>query len=92
VYDPVSDKTILFGGNFYGDETWSFDYSTSTWTKLEPSPNPGVLFKQAMAYSTATGLVVMFGGQPTEVNFDYEDLTWIYDSKANTWTNVTRSP
>lgn len=92
VYDPTSNKTILFGGDLNGDETWTYDYSTSTWTKLDPSPNPGVLYKHAMAYSTGAGLVVLFGGQPNEVNFDYEDHTWIYNPKDNTWTNVTRSP
>jgi hypothetical protein len=92
VYDPASNKTILFGGNLDGDETWTYDYSTSTWTKLDPNLNPGVLYKHAMAYSTAAGLVVLFGGQPTEANFDYEDHTWVYDPKATTWTDVTRSP
>jgi hypothetical protein len=92
VYNPEEDRTILFGDNYGGTETWSYDYSTSTWKKLDPSPNPGVLYKHAMAYSTAAGLLVLFGGQPTEVNFDFTDQTWIYDPKANTWTDVTPSP
>jgi hypothetical protein len=92
VYNPEAERTILFGGIFGGVETWSYDYSTSTWTKLEPDPNPGVIYKHAMAHSTAAGLGVLFGGQPTLIDFDYEDHTWIYDPKANTWTDVTRRP
>jgi hypothetical protein len=67
-YNTVADRTILFGGLAYegsaGElETWSYDYSTNTWTKLEPAENPGRCTRHAMAYSSASDGAILFGGQ-----------------------------
>ena len=42
VYDPVTDRTILFGGQIggaqfsYSEEIWVFDLNTNTWTNITP--------------------------------------------------------
>jgi hypothetical protein len=97
VYDSSADQMLLYGGmrQWGGDvgglETWSFDYSTSTWTFLEPDQTPGRRSAHAMAYDAQADRVILFGGQSTEL-FDFTNQTWVYDPKANTWTDVTRSP
>jgi len=89
VYDANADRTILFGGEYQGDETWAYDYNTNTWTDLKPSTVTGRLSRHAMAYSTAADRVILFGGQVGLTNFNYTGETWSYDLNTNTWTNVT---
>ena len=42
VYDPVADRTILFGGQLggaqysYSEEIWVFDLNTNIWTNITP--------------------------------------------------------
>ena len=92
VYDAKADRTILFGGEYQGDETWAYDYNTNTWTDLKPSTVPGKLSRHAMVYSTAADRVILFGGQVGPTNFKYTGETWTYDLNTNTWTNVTPQP
>jgi hypothetical protein len=97
VYNSAADQMLLYGGMLLwggdagGSETWSFDTSTSTWTLLEPDQTPGRRSLHAMAYDALADRVILFGGQSTEL-FDFTNQTWVYDPKANTWTDVTRSP
>jgi N-acetylneuraminic acid mutarotase len=91
VYDPATDRVIMFGGDgarSFGD-TWAFDAATSTWTDLSPSmPLPSGRSGHSMAYDSSTGLVIMFGGGALENIFND---TWAYDPKTNTWTNLDPS-
>ena len=92
-YDAESGRMILYGGSPKGgDETWAYDHSANTWTKLEPSTIPGKLSRHAMVYSTAAERVILFGGQVGLVNFQYTEKTWTYDLNTNTWANVTLHP
>jgi hypothetical protein len=40
VYDPLTDQSILFGGQiegaqfFYSAKTWLYDLNTNTWTNI----------------------------------------------------------
>lgn len=44
VYSPVTDRLILFGGQFehtafkYSNDTWSYDLNTNTWTNMTLQP------------------------------------------------------
>jgi N-acetylneuraminic acid mutarotase len=95
VYDLDRQKLYLFGGynwTAFLNDTWSFDPSTGDWTQLSPSGTvpPGREY-HAMAYDSAAGKVIMFGG----VN-DSGTLadTWAYDPAADTWEQLhpTNSP
>jgi hypothetical protein len=89
VYDPAGRRMILFGGTV-GDrgeplgDTWAFDYGTNTWSDLAPVSAPSPRAWHAMAYESVYGVMVMFGGGPTEAT--WADGTWIYDPVANTWS------
>ena len=82
---------ILFGGEnehqrkLY-DDTWAYHLETNTWTELDPDAPPSERGWHAMAYSTAAGQIVLFGGGPSRQQ--YTDETWIYNPAANTWTNI----
>jgi hypothetical protein len=85
-YDPISKKTILFGGanrtNLFGD-TWTFD--GQSWTQVQtliaPSPRIGVM----LAYDVVTKRMVMFGGEGEQAILGD---TWLWDGATLTWTQA----
>jgi len=38
VYDPINDKTLMFGGSVgtYVNSVWAYDYESNTWTNMNP--------------------------------------------------------
>jgi len=91
-YDALSDKTVLYGGARFGDETWAYDYNTNSWKKLELDPVPGKLWSQAMAYSPAIDRIILFGGEINQNKEIETGDTWLFDLNTSTWTNVGLKP
>jgi N-acetylneuraminic acid mutarotase len=96
-YDPESDRTVVYGGvrlgsGETGNETWAYNYNTNTWMNLQPSAAPDKRSRHAMAYNAATNKIILFGGEVGPLEFDYTGETWIYDTSANTWTNIMPQP
>ena len=89
VYDPVGRRFILFGGETWqvkhplGD-TWAYDPKKNSWTNLSPTSSPSPRARQAMAYDSEAGSIVMFGGGADP--FHFLNDTWTYDPAKNTWT------
>jgi|HubBroStandDraft_6_1064221.scaffolds.fasta_scaffold00095_6 hypothetical protein len=85
-YDPISKKTILFGGanetKLLGD-TWTFD--GQSWTQVQtlvaPSPRIGMM----LAYDAVAKRMVLFGGEGEEAILGD---TWLWDGAALTWTQA----
>jgi N-acetylneuraminic acid mutarotase len=102
VYDPNTQRVIMFGGSYGGknglNETWAYDPSINTWTNLNP---PGTLplgrLGQSMVYDPSAHRVIMFAGDSGTGRFgeglDDNTLndTWAYNPTANTWTNLNPS-
>ena len=62
-YDPVSGKTIVFGGfngTGYLNDTWSFD--GTTWTQIATQSVPPARAAAQMTYDSVAHKVVLFGG------------------------------
>jgi N-acetylneuraminic acid mutarotase len=87
VYDSESDRMILFGGlnpanltTLYND-TWTYDYDSNLWTKMEPEQRPPGMNFHTMAYDQSTDRTIVvpmaYGG--------LSDETWVYDYNADTW-------
>ncbi len=74
VYDAVSGKVILFGGNTGSpnDETWAYDTAANKWVNLFPARKPAARSCSEMAYSSLHGQTVLFGGD----YHNYSDDTW----------------
>lgn len=95
-YDSIQNEVVLYGGwypnggcgNTVGG-TWVF--SDGTWAELSTSGSPGPRQAMRMAFDTALGYSVLFGGGngtnclPSPVFGD----TWTYSSSG--WTNLTSS-
>jgi uncharacterized protein (TIGR03437 family) len=86
-YDSVSSQIVLFGGLNYAiagnvNDTWVWD--GSNWTQETPQTVPPARFWHAMAYDSAHGQVVLFGGLSLEPEEVFYDDTWVWD--GSNWT------
>jgi hypothetical protein len=85
-YDPVSKKTVIFGGltaRRYLNQTWTFD--GTTWTLKKTRVAPPARVAASMAFDRATRKLVLFGG------FDgthYLGDTWLWDGATSKWTRA----
>lgn len=85
-YDSRVDRVILFGGSLglsYLSDTWSYDYSTNTWTNMNPASGPSARYGAGMAYDSTDDKIILFGGYTGSA---YSGETWAYDYSTNTWT------
>ena len=87
-YDAARGVTVLFGGayldgviQYYGD-TWEWD--GQTWT-LRDTDGPAPRGYHGLAYDSARGVTVLFGGEAQ--NSMYFSDTWEWD--GNTWTQCS---
>ena len=90
-YDPVTQRTIMFGGQMNGvfADTWAYDAKANAWTKLEPSgARPPARTDPTMAYDPDMHRMIMFGGWGASIKLDD---TWAYDAEANAWTKLEPS-
>src|SRR5215213_3483109 len=80
--DETTKQLILFGGRDAGGspfgDTWLYDLVKHEWRQVEgTAPDPR--FGQAVAVDRATGILVLFGGQSSDVFFND---TWTFDFAA----------
>jgi len=80
----------MFGGNGDAgalDDTWAYDSTADTWTKLKPQgPSPSARGDHSMAYDPVGRRLIVFGGR-SESGTALSD-TWAYDPVANNWTEL----
>ncbi len=93
VYDQKHNKFILFGGsdgaNFSG-ETWAYDFTLNTWTKLNSTNEPSPRLDGQMYYDPILEKSILFGGYFTKDGFNQTLLneTWSFDYTSNLWTQI----
>jgi N-acetylneuraminic acid mutarotase len=71
---PVTGKVLLFGGlraesldddslrQYFANDTWQWDGSTSSWTRLESARVPEPRQNAGLAWDPAAGEFTLFGG------------------------------
>ncbi len=86
----LSDNIVLlFGGsnddNGYFDDTWIFNLTDTTWTKLEPKNHP-----EARSHFGLTQInennALLFGGR--NYNIDPKRDTWLFNYETKEWKKV----
>jgi len=88
VWDAANRVVVLFGGataTGYANDTWQFDGGARTWTKVTTAVSPPGRGYHGLAYDSARGRVVLFGGHSTG---GYLSDTWEFDGATRTWTQV----
>ena len=78
-YDPISKAVILFGPTAQGDsQTWA--WTGVAWTLLHPAVSPSGRDSASMTFDSATGQLVMFGGEqtvrPLAETWTWDGATW----------------
>jgi len=87
VYDEARERVVLFGGDSGGtsqSDLWEWD--GSTWERRFPDPPnqvPGGRSSHLLAYDSARGTVVLYGG----IGFTYLSDTWEWNGTS--WRNTT---
>lgn len=86
-YDSARDRAVLFGGSSaaagYLDDTWEWNGGTKSWGLRPSNASPPARRGHALAYDSARGKAVLFGGVGATLFAD----TWEWD--GITWTDVT---
>ncbi len=86
-YDSAHGQTVLFGGSGFGNVgltngTWL--WNGSNWALKSPVHRPPARWDHVMAYDSARGQVVLFGGSG---NDSVLNDTWVWD--GTDWTQKT---
>jgi hypothetical protein len=93
-YDSAQGKIIMFGGAYSPlgggpdcnlNDTWEYD--GVDWTEVTTIGGPGARSHHAMAYDSAQGKIVMFGGLEPCSGQGWPSDTWQYDGVD--WAEVT---
>jgi N-acetylneuraminic acid mutarotase len=93
-YDSESDKFVVFGGgdlydNFF-NETWSYDLTSNTWTKMPPAYSPTPTIINSVVYDSESDRIILFGGAIDSMgNLGLLNETWSYDLDTNSWARMT---
>ena len=91
-YDSARGVVVLFGGTTYGygsDNGATWEWDGDTWAAVHPGASdsaeaPSPRAGHAMAYDSARGVVVLFGGG--KYGYDHRGDTWEWD--GTTWSKV----
>lgn len=94
-WDPVSGKTVLFGGvgtvypqgTVYYNDTWTFD--GKSWSQVPTTVAPPARAAGAMGYDARTKKLVLFGGFNAFTSSGYLQDTWVWDGTTSTWKQAT---
>ncbi|HYS71337.1 MAG TPA: kelch repeat-containing protein, partial [Thermoplasmata archaeon] len=81
-----SNVFVLFGGYSTRDldDTWEYNLTANTWTKITTSPRPAGREWPGLSYDPGQNVVVLFGGVNGTNGFLSD--TWEFNVAAGTWS------
>jgi hypothetical protein len=91
VYDPVSGRMMVFGGQDEAmtifDDAWALSLrGRLEWKRLEPSATPVRRAGQSAILDARQGQVVLYGG--TADGWNLSDEVWSVSCATNAWTKL----
>ena len=89
VFDESKHRVILFGGGFEGvlyDDTWSYDYSTNCWKRIQTDIHPSARNSFSMVYDSTNQVIILFGGHDGS---SWIGDTWVFDCVNDEWTQLS---
>jgi hypothetical protein len=91
-YNSRSSEILLFGGLKQGSngeiplcDTWSYNYTTNSWTNMNPLKSPPSCFGSAMVYVSKHDNIFLSGGG----SIDNPNTFWSYNYSTNYWTGIS---
>jgi Glycine rich protein len=87
-YDAQTGKIVVLVPNGATNPLQTYTYDGTNWAK-QSITGPTFRVKESMAYDSATGKIVMFGGAPTTLGFSTFSDTWVYDGSSWTQQDIT---
>jgi hypothetical protein len=72
--------------NYAPQDTWAFDLSTLTWTKMKAEGPPN-RYGHSMVYDRESDRMIVFGGWSFAENVGVND-TWVYDYNTDAWSEI----
>jgi len=96
VFDPVSKKILLFGGDGLDQlraDTWLYDPAVRTWEERAPAIGPSPRFGHALVYLPQSRKLLLVGGNGYTSSVSYQAMLyrrlpwemWTYDVATNAW-------
>ena len=82
VVGDESGNALVYSPTYDGD-TWQYQAGTDIWTAESPATKPTARSGAALAYDSASGTDVLFGGIGSG---GYDGDTWQYTASTDTWT------
>lgn len=87
-YDEKRDVALLFGGmdeNTAYCETWTYNFTTDKWTKVNTISTPPARGYSAMVYDSDNDVFILFGGLS---GLNRLNDTWVYQPGIKRWKNI----
>ena len=87
---PGTKKILVYGGYndtaspSYYDDTWIYDVSANSWTKIFTSKSPGGRWQTEISAIYGTKKILLFGSYSDQIKND----TWIFDFSTKSWNEV----
>jgi hypothetical protein len=103
VYDPASDRVVVWGGADREDSpVWTLDVASGAWEQVSLEPLPGSAWDACMAWDPASERVLLLGGEGymteeiaegvTSTGIRLRDQVWALDLAAGTWVELEPLP
>jgi N-acetylneuraminic acid mutarotase len=92
-YEPIADRTVVFGGyggNTEVNETYGYDLETNTWENLTAAVAPPPRQVTGMTYDADLKRVLLYGGQTVAIPM-FDDF-WTFEYATRAWVRVQRTP
>ncbi len=85
VFDPVGNRMIIFGGEYFSD-TWALNLSGAPyWSSLDPAHKPSARRLSVMVYDSARQRIVLVGGDDGGMRND----VWVLNLTGTPdWTQI----
>jgi N-acetylneuraminic acid mutarotase len=90
--DTATGMIVLFGGHMTSGsvgDTWSYSASTDTWAKLSVTAAPSARAGAGLAWDSAAGRYVLFGGGLTSTT--YTNTAYSFNPTTATWAPLALS-
>ena len=94
-YDESKKVGVLFGGrlgNMYlKNDLITFNRTTNSWEKKYPVTKPLERYFTGFVFNSNDNSFIMFGGDNDETPTRALSDTWVYDTEANSWSEIETS-